>query len=140
MAKKNAPESSRVLADTVIAGMQEVKGHEIICLDLRKIPHAIADFFVICHGNSHTQVDALARSIERETELKLNESPWHKEGLTNSEWVLLDYGDVVAHVFYRESRSFYGLEDLWADAGIEKIEEAAVKESNNILDVRKSRK
>lgn len=140
MAKKIAPDTSRILADAVIAGMQEVKGHEIVCLDLRKIPHAIADFFVICHGNSHTQVDALARSIERETELKINESPWHKEGLSNAEWVLLDYGDVVAHVFYREARSFYGLEDLWADATIEKIEEAAVIDSNNNLNVRKSRK
>lgn len=110
--------------DAVIDGIQEIKGEEINVIDLRGIPHAIADYFIVCHGNSHTQVDAIARSVERETEKQLDESPWHKEGLNNAEWVLLDYTDVVVHVFYKEARAFYGLEDLWADAHITEVKQS----------------
>ena len=107
--------------DAVIDGILEVKGQEITVLDLRKLDHAIADFFVICHGNSHTQVDAIARSVEKETEKQVNESPLHKEGMNNAEWILLDYSDIVVHAFHKDARPFYSLEQLWADADITEV-------------------
>ncbi len=126
MTKKTSPVNKTSLLDVVIAGIQEVKGHDIVCLDLREIKHAISDYFVICHGNSHTQVDAIARSIDKETESQLNESAVHIEGRNNSEWVLMDYTDVVVHIFYKEARPFYALEELWADAKATHIEDVVV--------------
>ena len=112
----------KILAETIVRGMQELKGNEITVLNLSDIPGAVCQYFVICHGDSDTQVDAIARSIEKETNKEHNEKPWHIEGEENAEWVLLDFVDVVAHVFYRETREFYNLEGLWADATVEKIE------------------
>lgn len=121
MTRKNKENNTEKLLGAIVDGILEVKGEDINCLDLRKIDHAIADYFVICHGNSHTQVDAIAKSVERETEKQLNESPWHKEGLNNAEWVLLDYSNIVVHVFYKEARPFYSLEELWADAELRNV-------------------
>jgi ribosome-associated protein len=118
-------DQSRQLVHSIINGIQEVKGHEISFLDLRKLTHSIADYFVICHGNSSTQVQAIARSVERETFDELNEKPWHKEGMSNAEWILLDYGDVVLHIFIHDQRAHYGLEELWADAEVNLIEQRA---------------
>lgn len=113
------------LVYAITNGIQEVKGHDIACLDLRKLKHSIADYFIICHGNSSTQVEAIARSVQKETETSLGERPWHKEGLTNAEWILLDYGNVVVHVFLHDQRAHYGLEELWADAETKLIEKRA---------------
>jgi len=113
---------AKILAETVVKGMQEVKANEIRLLDLSNIPGAVCNYFVICHGESNTQVDAIAKSIERETGKTLREKPWHIEGRENSEWILLDFVDVVAHVFYREAREFYNIEGLWADAPVEEFE------------------
>lgn len=112
----------KILAETIVKGMQELKGSDITVLNLADVPGAVSQYFVICHGDSSTQVEAIARSIEKETQKELKEKPWHIEGKENAEWVLLDYVDVVAHVFYRETREFYNLEGLWADATFEKIE------------------
>lgn len=112
----------KILAETIVKGMQELKGSDITVLNLADVPGAVSPYFVICHGDSSTQVEAIARSIEKETQKELKEKPWHIEGNENAEWVLLDYVDVVAHVFYRETREFYNLEGLWADATFEKIE------------------
>jgi len=112
----------KILAETIVKGMQELKGSDITVLNLADVPGAVSQYFVICHGDSSTQVEAIARSIEKETQKELKEKPWHMEGKENAEWVLLDYVDVVAHVFYRETREFYNLEGLWADATFEKIE------------------
>ena len=112
----------KILAETIVKGMQELKGSDITVLNLADVPGAVSQFFVICHGDSSTQVEAIARSIEKEAQKELKEKPWHIEGKENAEWVLLDYVDVVAHVFYRETREFYNLEGLWADATFEKIE------------------
>lgn len=120
--KKNTSTASEQLVGEIVNAIQEVKGEQIRSLDLRSVPHAVADFFIVCHGNSHTQVQAIARRVEDDTEKKLNESPWHKEGVANAEWVLLDYTDVVVHIFYRDARDFYGLEDLWADAKVKEYE------------------
>lgn len=113
---------SEQLVSCVVNGVQNVKGEEITVLDLREVPHAVADYFVICHGNSYTQVNAIARSVEAEALSELEERPWHREGYGQANWVLLDFSNVVVHVFYKESRSFYALEELWADASFEQIE------------------
>lgn len=107
---------SKILCDMVVEGMQEVKAEDITILDLRDIKNAVCDFFVICSGNSSTQVDGIADSVVRLTRKELKERPWHVEGRRNSEWVLVDYVNVVAHIFYKDIRNFYNLEDLWADA------------------------
>jgi len=108
--------NSQVLCDTIVEGMQENKAKDITILDLREIKNSVCDFFVICSGESSTQVDGISTSITRHTRKEIQEKPWHIEGKTNSEWILLDYINVVAHVFYKDARPFYDLEDLWADA------------------------
>ena len=116
--KKKKIDEVEILRDAIIRGMQEKKGQEIVSLDLRKTGNSVADCFVICHGGSKTQVDALARSVEEFVYKELKEDAAHKEGFENLEWVLLDYFSVVAHIFVKESREFYGVERLWADAEI----------------------
>jgi len=116
MTKLKIVDDAELLATTIIEGVQDAKGQGIVQLDMRDIPHAVADFFVICHGNSNTQVDAISRNVEHNAFEKLEEKAWQKEGINNAEWILLDYGNVVVHIFYKEAREFYGLEELWADA------------------------
>ena len=107
---------SQLLCDTIVEGMQENKANDIVVLDLREIESAVCDFFVICSGDSSTQVDGISSSVVRYTRENLSEKPYRIEGKNNSEWVLMDYISVVAHVFYKETRSFYDIEELWADA------------------------
>jgi ribosome-associated protein len=116
MYKKNNDTDSQLLCDTIVEGMQENKAKDIVVLDLRHIESAVADFFIICSGESSTQVDGIASSVVRYARNELKERPWHTEGKTNSEWVLIDYVSVVAHIFYKTTRDFYELEELWADA------------------------
>lgn len=111
------------LLSAVIDGLQEVKGKQITILDLRQIPHAVAGWFVVAHGTSRTQVEALANSVERVTAEKVDEKPWGKQGLRNGEWAILDYSDIVVHVFHEEARHRYALEELWGDANIETLKE-----------------
>lgn len=108
--------NSKKLCDTIVEGMQENKAQDIVILDLRNITAAVADFFIICTGESSTQVDGITSSVVRHTRKEIQERPWHTEGKGTSEWVLIDYVSVVAHVFYKTARDFYDLEDLWADA------------------------
>ena len=116
MSKELKDDDSKILCDSIVEGMQENKAEDIVVLDLRKIENAVCDFFVICNGDSSTQVDGIGSSILRHTRKELSERPWNIEGKNNKEWILLDYVSVVAHVFYKETREFYDLEDLWADA------------------------
>ena len=118
-------QDSDTLAEVVVRGMQERKGTDIVVLNLKELKNAVADYFVICSANSDTQLDALARSVEEEVEKLTGQSPWQTEGRTNREWVLLDYVDVVVHVFLRDRRQFYALEELWGDAEITHIEDTA---------------
>ena len=111
------------LLNAVIDGLQDVKGKQITILDLREITHAVAGWFVVAHGTSRTQVEALASSVERKTREALDEKPWGKQGLRNGEWAILDYSDIVVHVFHEEARHRYALEELWGDANIETLEE-----------------
>ncbi len=116
MSKKTAKSPSEKLCDAIVEGMQENKAKEIVVLDLRELDGAITEFFVICSGDSDTHVDGISNSINRYVQKNLKEKPWNIEGKTNSDWVLLDYVNVVGHVFYQETRSFYDIEDLWSDA------------------------
>ncbi len=104
------------LIDSIVEGIQEVKGKDISILDLSSIENAVCSHFIICTGDSSTQVKSIANVVEKMTRKKLKEKPWHNEGSTNSEWILLDYVNVVVHIFYRETREFYNIEGLWADA------------------------
>ena len=116
--KTNADEE---LKNLVINGMQEKKAKEIVCIDLRGIKNSIADFFVVCHADSKTHVEAIADSVEEFVMEHTGEYPRNKEGIANAEWILLDYVNVVAHIFRHEQREFYGIERLWADADIQQI-------------------
>jgi ribosome-associated protein len=122
MAKKKKVNSEK-LSEAIVKGMQEKKGFDIVVMDLRKVKNAVADFFVICSGNSDKQLDAISESIDEYVFKKIKENPWHSEGKNNKEWMLLDYINVVAHVFKKEKRNFYALEKLWGDAEITEIED-----------------
>jgi ribosome-associated protein len=104
---------------TIIKAIQEKKGENIISLDLRKIPEAVADFFVICEGASTTQVKAIADSVEEEVKKNCDELPYKHEGRQTYHWVLIDYVNIVVHVMLPENRRFYKLEDMWSDAAQE---------------------
>ena len=116
MKEAHRPEPANPLVDAVVQGMQEVKAKDIVHLDLREVPNTVCDHFVICHGGSSTQVAAIARSVEKFTLQHIHEKPWHEEGMKNGGWVLLDYVDVVVHIFLQDVRTYYGLDQLWADA------------------------
>jgi ribosome-associated protein len=105
---------------TIIQAIQDKKAQNIISLDLRKIPEAVADFFVICEAGSTTQVKAIADSVEEEVRKNCDELPYKHEGRTSMQWVLIDYVNVVVHVMLPENRRFYQLEDMWSDAPQEK--------------------
>lgn len=109
------------LCSLIVDGMKEIKAQDIVNIDLRNVKNAVADFFIICHASSKTQRDAIAKKIEEIVYKAIEENPLHREGFTNAEWILLDYGNVVAHIFETEKRSFYALESLWADADIQHI-------------------
>lgn len=113
--------SAGTLVKYAVKGIEEKKGNEIVCINLKKLPNNACDYFVVCEGNSRTQVQAIAGSIEEFVEKNTGTRPWHVEGLENGEWVLLDYVDVAVHVFQPEARSHYNLENLWADAEITKM-------------------
>ena len=123
MVKKTDPNSAENLSKYIVKGIQEKKGTNIVILNLKGVGNAVADCFVICTGSSDTQIDAIASSIEKEVSDALGERPWHREGFQNKEWILLDYVNVVAHVFKSDVRSFYGLEELWGDAEISEIDD-----------------
>lgn len=116
MNKEIIDNESQILADAIVEGMQENKAEDIVVLDLREIDSAVCDFFVICSGESSTQVDGICNTVTRHTRKEIGEKPWRIEGRNSSEWILLDYFSVVAHVFHKEKREFFDLEDLWADA------------------------
>lgn len=109
------------LIDYIIKGILEKKGERVLKLDFRSLGNSVCDYFIICHGNSVTQVDSIAESVELHVKKNTGEHPHHREGLENCLWVLLDYGDVVVHIFQEEYRNFYNLEALWADALIEEV-------------------
>lgn len=114
--KKTKPSVVEVIVDAIKAK----KGDYIVSLDLRKIKNRVCDYFIICQGNSGTQVNAIADSVEEFMNKKLKTKPYHTEGYQNSEWILLDYITTVVHIFQPDLRNFYRLESLWADAEVTK--------------------
>jgi len=116
MTKKTNANISEILSDIAVSGLQEKKGNEIVRLDLRPIKGAITDFFVICHADSNAQIHALAKSVEDEIFKSTKINPWKKEGFEQGEWIILDYLDIVVHIFRTDKREYYGIEDLWGDA------------------------
>ena len=123
MVKKTDPVSAENLSKYIVKGIQEKKGTNIVILNLRDIGNAIADHFVICTGSSDTQIDAISDSVEKQVHDAIKERPWHREGFQNKEWILLDYVNVVVHIFKSDVRSFYGLEELWGDAVATQIDD-----------------
>jgi ribosome-associated protein len=120
---KKKSDGAEVLLASVIKGIFEKKGQNVLKIDLRKLENRITDYFVICHAPSGTQVSAICDSVDDTVRKNASEKPLHIEGLDNCFWVLLDYGNVIVHVFLEEYRKFYSLESLWADAAIEAIED-----------------
>ncbi|MHA7058369.1 ribosome silencing factor [Aquimarina sp. M1] len=110
------------LITQIIKGIEEVKGKDISILDLREIENTVCNYFVICNGTSNTQVNAIVNSIQKTVSKSLKDKPWHVEGSENAEWVLIDYVNVVVHVFQKHIREFYDIEGLWGDAKTTTIE------------------
>jgi ribosome-associated protein len=116
--------NSNILVNNILDGILDTKGEEIIVLNLEKVENAFCSIFIICHANSNTQVSAIADSIEKKVKDELKTKVHHREGLENSVWILLDYSDVLVHIFQKEYREHYKLEELWGDAQQTRIEES----------------
>lgn len=120
---KKKTEGKLLLKEAILEGIQRVKGKNIKIVDLESIQHTECGHFIICHGTSSTQVTSIAQSVEDTVKEIAKEDVWHRDGYRNAIWILLDYGDIMVHVFQEEAREFYNLEGLWADAEITNIEE-----------------
>jgi ribosome-associated protein len=114
--------SADELIALIIQGVEEVKGHNINILDLREIENTVCDYFIVCNGTSNTHVNAIVGSIQKIVSKEIKDKPWHIEGEDNAEWVLMDYVNVVVHVFQKQIREFYDIEGLWGDAKFTTIE------------------
>ena len=112
------------LIDKIVEAIQDTKGEDIKIFDLSKIENSVAETFIICSGNSNTQVNAIAGNIEKKVRNEVKERPWHVEGTDNAMWILMDYVSVVVHVFQRQIRDYYEIEELWGDAKITVIEDS----------------
>ena len=115
-------EEKASIIQVIIKALQDKHARSIVSLDIRHLENAPADSFVICHGGSDRQVEALADEVERKVKEVREEKPYHREGSDTKEWILLDYVDVVVHIFQKQKREFYALEELWGDAQIEHFE------------------
>ena len=104
------------ISKAIIHAIQEKKGEKIVCLDLRRIPEAVTDFFIICEASSQVQVKAIADYVEVHLKEQLGETPYRHEGKQTAHWVLIDYVNIVVHVMQTETRKFYKLEEMWSDA------------------------
>jgi ribosome-associated protein len=122
--KTPTTEASEELANWVVKGMQEKKAQEIVVMDLREVPNAFTDFFVVCSGTSDTQIEAIADSVDKEVWESGKIHVHAVEGKANREWILMDYYDVIVHVFLKDKREFFKLEELWGDAKFTYIPEA----------------
>jgi len=117
----NKKVSTDNLIAVILKGIDDVKGEDIQLLDLREIENTVCDYFIICSGNSNTQVNAISGSVQKVVSKELKDKPWHVEGENNAEWVLMDYVNVVVHIFQKHIRDFYDIESLWGDAKITEI-------------------
>jgi ribosome-associated protein len=108
--------STDSLITQIVAGIEDVKGNNITILDLRELENTVTSYFIICNGSSNTQVNAIVNAVQRKVSKELKENAWHVEGTGQGEWVLMDYVNVVVHVFQKQIREYYDLEELWGDA------------------------
>lgn len=118
---KSKDKTSKQLVELIVEAMEDRKGLDIMYIDFTKTSNTIASYFVICHGTSKIQVDSIADGIIAKTIAGLESKPWKKEGYENAEWILLDYSDVVVHIFQEDTRKFYNIEGLWGDMDITRI-------------------
>lgn len=112
-----------MLADIIVKGIQEKKGKDISIMNLSGLHNSMFDYFIVCHGTSNTHIDSIADSVQDEVFKAVGQHVWHKEGFLNSEWILLDYVDIIVHIFQKEKRDFYKLEELWADGDVTILED-----------------
>jgi len=119
MTKKNISADDTIAA--ILKAIDEVKGEDIQILDLREIENTVCDYFVICTGTSNTHVNAISGIVQKQVSKITKDKPWHVEGEGNSEWVLIDYVNIVVHIFQRNVREYYDIESLWGDAKITNI-------------------
>ncbi len=110
--------STDELIATILKGIDDVKGENVQLLDLRELDNTVCDYFIVCTGNSNTQVNAISGAVQKMVSKELKDKPWHVEGQVNGEWVLMDYVSVVVHIFQKQTREFYDIESLWGDAKI----------------------
>lgn len=125
MQKRKA--SADELIALILQGIEEVKGQDTSLLDLRDIENTVCDYFIICNGTSNTHVNAIVGSIQKTVSKAIKDKPWHVEGEDNAEWVLMDYVNVVVHVFQKQIREYYDIEGLWGDAKFTQIESSINK-------------
>lgn len=111
-------EITKKTKEAILEGIKKIKGKNITIIDLNTIHHTECGYFIICHGSSSTQVNSIAQSVEKTVKEEIREKAWHVEGYNNSIWILLDFGEIVVHIFHEDTRNFYKLEELWADAKI----------------------
>ena len=120
---KKKSDETEVLLESILTGIFEKKGLNVLKFDLKKLENRVADYFIICHATTGTQVKSISESVEDVVRNKAGERPNHIEGIDNCFWVLLDYSNVIVHVFQEDYRSFYNLESFWSDASIESVED-----------------
>ena len=113
--------TSKKLVDIAVSALDDKKGLEIMYIDFTKAPNAVAKYFIICHGTSNVHVASLADGVIEKLRVEGDAKPWNKEGAENAEWILLDYADIVVHLFQENTRQFYNLEGLWADMKVTKV-------------------
>lgn len=118
--KKTHIETSRIV-EAAVEGIRRLKGKNIAVINLTTIHHTECEFFIICHGTSNTQAESIARSVEETVKEMTGLKTWHKDGYRNAIWILLDYGEIMVHVFREDARNFYNLEGLWSDAAVENL-------------------
>jgi len=121
MSKRTSLKELKELKAAIIEAIEDKKGENIVSIEIGKIDNAITEYFIICNAQSNTQVDAISDGIEKDVRKKLKERPWHTEGRDNAQWIVMDYSSIIVHIFQTPYRDFYKLEELWADAPIEKI-------------------
>ena len=110
------------LISLIVQAIEDIKGQNISLLDLRNIENTVCDYFIICNGNSNTQVNAIVSSVQKNVSKNIREKPYQIEGVENAEWILIDYVNVVVHVFQKHKREYYDIDNLWGDAIITEIE------------------
>jgi ribosome-associated protein len=121
MPRKKIKDPVGLLSDAITEALLDKKAKDPVILDFRKTGNSLCDCFIICHGTSRTQVDALADGVIRDVKKKTGLNPYHREGFENAEWILIDYADIIVHIFQESKREFYNLEQLWADAEVLKV-------------------